>query len=41
VKDPSWLMKGPLVILCVLMIVFGVVATPLMDVFTAIASNLM
>ena len=41
VKDPSWLMKGPLVILCVFMIVFGVVATPLMDVFSAIASNLM
>ena len=41
VKDPSWIMKGPLVILCVLMIVFGVVATPLMDAFVAIASNLM
>ncbi len=41
VKDPSWLMKGPLVILCVLMIVFGVVATPLMDAFVAIASNLL
>ena len=41
VKDPRWTMKAPLVILSILMIVLGVAATPVMEFFVAIASNLM
>ena len=41
IKDPKWFMKGPLVILCILMIVLGLVSEPFINGLNMIAQGLM
>lgn len=41
ISDPSWLMKGPFVILCILMVIFGLVSGPVMDLLGQIAQGLL
>ena len=40
ISDPSWLMKGPFVLLCVLMLFFGMHSTELLALLEQIASGL-
>lgn len=41
IHDPSWQMKGPFVILCVMMFVFGIFSTPVINWLSQIAQGLM
>ena len=40
-RDPSWLMKGPLLVLCAAIVLLGLFSTPLIHYFEAVAGGLL
>lgn len=40
-RDPSWLMKGPLLVLCAAIVLLGLFSTPLVHYFEAVAGGLL
>ena len=40
VEDPNYYMKAPLIILCVLMLIFGLHSAPLLTFFRSVATGL-
>ena len=40
-RDPSWLMKAPLVVLCAAIVLLGLCSTPLVHYFQAVAGGLL